>query len=109
MHPALSVIIFTTSSGAGYGMLFWLGVCAASNRLPTHSLFAPVSLTLALVAVTVGLLSSTLHLGHPERAWRAFSQWRSSWLSREGVVSVATYVPTGIFWLALLLRPDDHT
>jgi len=38
-----------------------------------------------------------LHLGHPERAWRAFSQWRSSWLSREGVLSVATYVPAGLF------------
>ena len=34
----------------------------------------------------VGLLSSTFHLGHPERAWRAFSQWRISWLSREGVL-----------------------
>ncbi|MGD0189264.1 MAG: DmsC/YnfH family molybdoenzyme membrane anchor subunit [Rhizomicrobium sp.] len=108
MHPALSVIIFTTSSGAGYGMLFWLGVCAAANRLPAHSWFAPASLTLALVAVTIGLLSSTLHLGHPERAWRAFSQWRSSWLSREGVISVATCVPAVIFWLALLLRPDDR-
>ena len=39
------------------------------------------------------LLSSTFHLGHPERAWRAFSQWRSSWLSREGVAAVATFVP----------------
>src|SRR5262249_52282384 len=25
--------------------------------------------------------------------WRAFSQWRSSWLSREGVVSVLTFAP----------------
>jgi DMSO reductase anchor subunit len=32
-------------------------------------------------------------LGHPERAWRAFSQWRSSWLSREGVLSLATFPP----------------
>ncbi len=43
-----------------------------------------------------GLISSTFHLGHPERAWRAFSQWRSSWLSREGVLSVATFVPAGL-------------
>ena len=25
MHPALSVIVFTTTSGAGYGLLAWLG------------------------------------------------------------------------------------
>ena len=38
-------------------------------------------------------LSSTAHLGHPERAARAYSQWKSSWLSREGVLATATYVP----------------
>lgn len=34
--------------------------------------------------------------------WRAFSQWRSSWLSREGVAAVITYVPSvsfGIGWI----------
>jgi DMSO reductase anchor subunit len=38
-------------------------------------------------------LSSTFHLGNPQRAWRAFSQWRSSWLSREGVLAVLAFVP----------------
>ena len=38
-----------------------------------------------------------LSSGRPERAWRAFSQWRSSWLSREGVLSVATAIPARIF------------
>ncbi|MDC0999271.1 dimethyl sulfoxide reductase anchor subunit, partial [Alphaproteobacteria bacterium] len=44
--------------------------------------------------------SSTAHLGHPERAWRALSQWRSSWLSREGVFAIITFIPASIFWLA---------
>jgi len=44
-----------------------------------------------------GIASSVFHLGRPERAWRAFSQWRSSWLSREGVMSVMTFVPAAIF------------
>ncbi|HTS93055.1 MAG TPA: DmsC/YnfH family molybdoenzyme membrane anchor subunit [Stellaceae bacterium] len=104
MHPAFSVIVFTTSSGAGYGLLAWLGILAAIGRLPGDRFFGAVSLALALGAITVGLLSSTFHLGHPERAWRAFSQWRSSWLSREGVVSVATYLPALLFafgWIAL--------
>jgi DMSO reductase anchor subunit len=38
-------------------------------------------------------------LGHPERAWRAFSQWRTSWLSREGIMAVATFAPAGAFGL----------
>ena len=97
MHPALSVIIFTSLSGAGYGLLFWLGLYAAAGLLPMDSVFGAVAIMLALGAVSIGLLSSTLHLGHPERAWRAFSQWRTSWLSREGVAAVATYVPAVLF------------
>jgi DMSO reductase anchor subunit len=50
-------------------------------------------------------MSSTFHLGHPERAWRAFSQWRTSWLSREGVVAVITYVPA-IALAATWMWPD---
>ena len=61
----------------------------------------------ALGLITAGLLSSTFHLGHPERAWRAMSQWRSSWLSREGLVAILTYIPAGAFaiaWIALGLN-----
>ena len=104
MHPALSVIVFTTLSGAGYGLVCWVGVYAAAGLLPADRILGAVAMMLALGAVTVGLLSSTLHLGHPERAWRAFSQWRSSWLSREGVASVVTYVPILVFgagWVLL--------
>ncbi len=97
MHPALSVIFFTTFSGAGYGLLAWLGVLSAAAMLPADRGFGAAALALALVSVTAGLLSSTFHLGHPERAWRAFSQWRTSWLSREGVASVVTYVPALLF------------
>ena len=104
MHPAFSVIFFTTATGAGYGLLALLGPLAALGLVPTTRWFGAVSLGISLTLITAGLLSSTLHLTHPERAWRAFSQWRSSWLSREGVMSVATYVPAGIFalgWVVL--------
>ena len=100
MHPAYSVIFFTTASGAGYGLLFWLGLGHAAGLLAHDTWLFLVALTLSLALATAGLLSSTLHLGHPERAWRAFSQWRSSWLSREGVAAVATYAPSGLLWLA---------
>ncbi len=103
MKPAASVILFTTASGAGYGLLFWLGLLAPAGMLPASAWFGIVAAALALALVTFGLLSSTFHLGHPERAWRAVSQWRSSWLSREGVAALASYPPAGLFalcWLA---------
>jgi len=106
VHPSFSVIFFTTSSGAGYGLLALLGVLAPLGIVPQDTLFAVVALGLALGAITAGLVSSTFHLGHPERAMRAFSQWRSSWLSREGVASVATYVPAGLFAIAWVFFGD---
>jgi DMSO reductase anchor subunit len=103
MHPAFSVIFFTTASGAGYGLLALLGLFAALGLLPADRALGFVGLALALALVTAGLLSSTFHLGHPERAWRAFSQWRSSWLSREGVMSVLTYGPAGFFGIGWVI------
>lgn len=97
MHPALSIIVFTTLSGAGYGLLFWLGLLGAAGALPPERGFGFAAFALALGAVTAGLVASTWHLGHPERAWRALGQWRSSWLSREGVAALATYLPAGLF------------
>jgi DMSO reductase anchor subunit len=97
MHPAASVIVFTVASGAGYGLLALLGLGLAAGLLPDGRLFGLVACGLALGLITAGLLASTLHLGRPERAWRAFSQWRTSWLSREGIAAVATYVPASLF------------
>jgi sulfite dehydrogenase (quinone) subunit SoeC len=99
MRPAFSVIFFTTLTGAGYGTLIWASVSAALGFIPPDRQLGLLCLGLAVSLVTAGLLSSTLHLGRPERAWRAFSQWRTSWLSREGVASVATYLPTGVLAL----------
>ncbi len=97
MHPAFSVIFFTTSSGAGYGLLALMGLFGAAGQLPQDRWFGLTGLFIALGLVSAGLLASMLHLGRPERAWRAMSQWRSSWLAREGVLALATYVPAGIF------------
>jgi sulfite dehydrogenase (quinone) subunit SoeC len=99
MHPAYSVIVFTTASGAGYGLLIWLSVGVALGLVPRTPLLGFIGIGLALALVTLGLLSSTAHLGRPERAWRAFSQWRTSWLSREGVAAVATFIPSGALGL----------
>ncbi len=107
MHPSSSVIIFTTLSGAGYGLMVWLVLL--QKILEGQGTFSPlgilVGLAVAFILVTIGLLSSTFHLGRPERSWRAFSQWRSSWLSREGVLAVVVY-PFLVLWAATLLFPD---
>lgn len=92
MKPALSVIFFTVLSGAGYGLWCLLGLALAAGIYPaTDDVLVP--LAFGFVLVTTGLLASTLHLGRPERAWRALTQWRSSWLSREGIASLVTYLP----------------
>jgi len=102
MHPAYSVIVFSTASGAGYGMLIWLSVAAALNLVPRDPVLGLFGLGAALVLITIGLLTSTLHLGRPERAWRALSQWKTSWLSREGVAAIVTYLPAGALGLGWL-------
>ncbi len=103
MHPAYSVIFFTVASGAGLGLMAFMGLGALRfEALPVPFLLTAFGLAFALTVG--GLLSSTAHLGRPERAWRAFSQWRSSWLSREGVLSVIALAVAAVFaglWLFL--------
>jgi DMSO reductase anchor subunit len=96
MHPALSIIVFTTLSGLGYGLAAVLGLGVLDPAAPATKL----AWVAALLLIAGGLLSSTLHLGNPQRAWRALSQWRSSWLSREGVMAILTLVPLSVSALA---------
>ena len=97
MNPALSIIFFSTASGAGFGLLLLTGIAAPLGLLPQNAWFGFVALAVSGVLAIAGLLSSALHLGRPERAWRAFSQWKTSWLSREGVLSVLTFIPAAVF------------
>lgn len=85
MHPAPSIILFTTLSGLGLGLLAFLGIgLIAPTGLSAFLWFAlGYGLTLG------GLAASAFHLGHPERALKAFTQWRTSWLSREAVLAAA--------------------
>src|SRR5215468_5582324 len=103
MYPAFSIVFFTTASGAGFALLFLLGLGAPLALLPSSPSFGFAALATAVLLAAGGLVSSAAHLGRPERAWRAFSQWRTSWLSREGVMAVATYFPAiaaAVCWTA---------
>lgn len=99
MHPALSIIFFTVTAGAGYGLVtvtafMSTGVGGADFQNGDILLSAAVG----LVAVTLGLCASTLHLANPRNAWRAFSRFRTSWLSREALLAVVFY-PIVLAWL----------
>jgi DMSO reductase anchor subunit len=91
VHPAFSVIFLTTLIGAGQGLFLALytgQVYSVFEVLPAQdpARFHALGSLLALVLLALGLLSSFLHLGRPERAWRAAACWRTSWLSREVIV-----------------------
>jgi DMSO reductase anchor subunit len=102
VKPALSVIFFTVSSGAGLGLAVWLLVAQLAGRADPSQRGFLVAAALAGLMVSAGLLSSTLHLANPRNAWRAFSRFRSSWLSREGVLAVALYPLAALhLWLSL--------
>lgn len=106
MHPAPSLIAFTVLSGLGLGMMAWLGLGLGGE---SAGAFGWIAVAAALVSTGVGGLASTSHLARPSRARLAFSQWRSSWLSREACLMVATVavflVYAGI-WLFAGVRND---
>ncbi|MEX0318197.1 MAG: dimethyl sulfoxide reductase anchor subunit family protein [Ruegeria sp.] len=98
MHPAPSVIIFTTLSGLGFGLLFFLGLGLPAVSGTVAFIFFAIAFGLAVA----GLLASTFHLGHPERAWKAFTQWKTSWLSREGWCAVIALVVMGLYAIGVI-------
>ena len=93
MHPAPSVIFFSVLSGLGFGMLTWLGI----GKPPMTGLFAFVFFFVAYALAVGGLLSATFHLGNPKNSLKAFSQWRTSWLSREGCCAIAALMIMGLY------------
>lgn len=98
MHPAFSVIFFTVSSGAGYGLFMLIALANALGLVKMDVSTVIIGGILALVLITAGLLSSTLHLANPKNAWRAVMRFKTSWLSREGVFAILFY-PVALLYL----------
>ena len=102
MHPAFSVIFFTTLAGAGQGLFLALytgQLYSVVKLLPAENSvgFYALGSLLALVLLVGGLISSFFHLGRPERAWRSAAMWRTSWLSRE-VIVLPAFIGTVAVW-----------
>jgi len=114
MRPAFSVIFLTTLIGMGQGVflaqIFTIAnvTFADAPQLPDSFFVATGITSLALLAA--GLVASVFHLGRPSRAWRAASQWRTSWLSREVIllplcmasIFVASFIVPGSALVALI-------
>lgn len=96
MNPAFSVVFFTTLAGTGQGLVVTLAVARLAG-VALDPGFVGASLLVALVLLVVGLGASFLHLGRPERAWRAAMMWRTSWLSRE-VIALPVFIALVALW-----------
>ncbi len=90
MNPAYSVVFFTVCCGLAQGLFLAIFAVDMLTRLSFIEMQSPQFFvwghSITLIFLAVGLLSSFLHLGHPERAWRAVMMWKTSWLSREVIV-----------------------
>lgn len=105
MHPAFSVIFLTTLIGAGQGLFLALYTGQVYHTFGIVSTAAPTDLyvvgTLLVVALMgLGLIASFFHLGRPERAWRAATMWRTSWLARE-VIVLPAFTGVAFVWGAM--------
>lgn len=104
MKPAWSVILLTTLIGAGQGLFLALLVVELGSVPPVGFVVFCCATSFALLAA--GLVASFFHLGRPSRAWRAASQWRTSWLSREVIVLPAFMAAVAAYGAAVYLDFD---
>ena len=102
MKPALSVIFFTVSSGAGLGLLVWLLIASLmADHIRMDALTFYKGAAIAALLITAGLISSTLHLANRKNAVYSLTRWRTSWLSREGLLAIALYPLAALHLYAL--------
>ena len=96
MRPQFSIIFFTTLAGMAQGLLFFLALINLEAPVFSASFISMLALPASFILLTLGLVASFFHLGHPERAWRAAMMWRTSWLSREVIALPAVMLLTAM-------------
>ncbi len=109
MRPAFSVIFLTTLIGAGQGLFLAVYSAELASALqlvamPDGRFFFVAGSLLSFALSALGLGASFLHLGHPERAWRAAAMWRTSWLSREVIALPAFMALVALYGLGHILN-----
>lgn len=93
MHPAPSMIVFTVLTGLGLGMVTLVGIGLG----PDVGAYRWWVSAMAVAITGLGGIAAGGHLTRPERFWRGFTQWRSSWLAREACLLVATLAVFGLY------------
>ena len=106
MHPAFSILFFTTLAGAAQGLLVALALAQIAG-VAADGNFVLRAVGLGVALLLAGLAASFLHLGHKMRAWRAVLMWRTSWMSREVIVMPAYIALAALWWLALYTGSDS--
>lgn len=99
MRPQFSIIFFTTLAGMAQGLLFFLALINLEAPVFSAPFISILALPVSFILLTLGLIASFFHLGHPERAWRAAMMWRTSWLSREVIALPAVMLLTAMTFL----------
>ena len=96
-HTPLAFLLVATQWAAGVALLLALRALGG--------VFSPPPPAIAAACLLVGGLGiGTLHLGRPDRAWRAFLGWRRSWFSREVLVFGAA-APVFLLWALRSMFP----
>ena len=106
MHPAFSILFFTTLAGAAQGLLVALALAQIAG-VATDGNLVLRAVGLGVALLLAGLAASFLHLGHKMRAWRAVLMWRTSWMSREVIVMPAYIGLAALWWLVLYTGSDS--
>jgi sulfite dehydrogenase (quinone) subunit SoeC len=108
MHPAFSILIFTTLIGIAQGAVVAFALATLFGiAMPTGVLSH--GLLICTVLLIAGLAASFFHLGHKMRAWRAIMMWRTSWMSREVIVLPAFIGLTALWWLSVMMKWQGAT
>ncbi len=79
-HAPLAALLILTQ--ASVGVMLWQAVAGLVSHSPPGSGLTVLALALGVA----GVLSGSIHLGQPLKAWRAFLGWRKSWFSREVIL-----------------------
>ncbi len=83
MHPEMSLVFLTVLAGIGQGIFILYLVLEIILVGTLSPVFAYSSLLSCIALQYLGAAASLLHLGNPQRAWKAVRMWKHSWLSRE--------------------------
>ena len=102
MRPQFSIIFFTTLAGMAQGLLFFIALLNIEAPILSAPFLAILALPVSFILLTLGLVASFFHLGHPERAWRAAMMWRTSWLSREVLALPTVMLLTAMTFLFVI-------